>query len=60
MSLKKSLPHMTKWSTDSPGRNLLMACKSGEVVHCMRPLEVETTWVHGSVTDRDRVGGWPS
>jgi hypothetical protein len=44
----------------SPGRDLPMVCKRGEVVHRMRPLEVETSWVKGSVlTDRDRVGGWP-
>jgi hypothetical protein len=43
-----------------PGKNLLVVCKRGEVVHCMRPLEVETSWVKGSVlTDMDRVGGWP-
>jgi hypothetical protein len=40
----------------SPGRELQVVCKRCEVVHCMRPLEMETSWVEGSVlTDRDRV-----
>jgi hypothetical protein len=44
----------------SPGMDLHVVYNRAEVVHCMRPLGVETSWVKGSIlTHRDRVGGWP-